>query len=303
MRFLLKEIYKFLYKITHAKKYHHNRKRWPYVSIIRSKNGEIVEFFYKKEKINIKPLSHYQNKYSGEVLLVATGPSINEISFKNKTTIPVFGVNGAYTLKEFLDFNFYIITDEHFFEHRPNIMLDVISNSNITLFIIIDVLTQIIDHCGGNNIKCTLVIIENYCSKIYKPKFKIEDINKDHFDSKTNFLSLNEKNIAFTTDIKNGIFAEKTVIYWALQVISFLNYDKIYIAGLDMNNFDKPRFYENENDKIDTQLNDDFDGIISGFRLASDVFNKKNIEVINLSANSAVPDSVFKKSNYSKFFG
>ena len=164
-------------------------------------------------------------------------------------------------------------------------------------------MTQIIDHCGGNNIKCTLVIIENYCSKIYKPKFKIEDINKDHFDSKTNFLSLNEKNIAFTTDIKNGIFAEKTVIYWALQVISFLNYDKIYIAGLDMNNFDKPRFYENENDKIDTQLNDDFDGIISGFRLASDVFNKKNIEVINLSANSAVPDSIFKKSNYSKFFG
>ena len=248
-------------------------------------------------------MSHYQNKYSGEVLLVATGPSINEISFKNKTTIPVFGVNGAYTLKEFLDFNFYIITDEHFFEHRPNIMLDVISNSNITLFIIIDVLTQIIDHCGGDNIKCTLVIIENYCSKIYKPKFKIEDINKDHFDSKTNFLSLNEKNIAFTTDIKNGIFAEKTVIYWALQVISFLNYDKIYIAGLDMNNFDKPRFYENENDKIDTQLNDDFNGIISGFRLASDVFNKKNIEVINLSANSAVPDSIFKKSNYSKFFG
>lgn len=295
------EFNKFFYRITHPKSYHHNRKRWPYVKIERAKNGEIVSFTYKKQKIDILPISHLKNKFNGEILLIATGPSINSIDFKN-VNIPVFGVNGAYKLKNVLNFNFYIITDEHFFEHRPNILLDVISNPEITLFIIIDVLTQILDHCGKEELKCSIVIIENICAKIYRPKLKIEDLDKDIFDSKTNFLSSDNPNIAFTTDITNGIFAERTVIYWALQVISFLNYNKIYIAGLDMNNFDKPRFYETENDKIPTQLKEDFDGIMSGFQLASHVFKLKNIEVINLSMQSAIPDSVFVKSDYRYYF-
>lgn len=303
LRKIIIEFNKFSYKITHSRSYHHNRKRWPYVKIKRNETGEITEFIYRKEKIKIKPISSFKNKFTGEVLLIATGPSIKEINFKNKIDIPVFGVNGAYTLKQFLNFNFYVITDEHFFEHRPNIMIDVISNPNITLFIILDVITQIIDCCGKDKIKCSIVIIENYCSKIYQPQLKIEQINKSIFDSQTNFLSSNKSNIAFTIDISNGIFAEKTVVYWTLQIIAFLNFNKIYIAGLDMNDFDKPRFYETESDKIHTQLKEDFDGIISAFELVNEVFKLKNIEIVNLSANSAIPDSIFNKSNYQSFFG
>ena len=70
-----------------------------------------------------------------------------------------------------------------------------------------------------------------------------------------------------------------------------------------MNNFDKPRFYENEKNKIHTQLEQDRQSIMAAFKHASYVFkNNLNIKVINLSINSSISDNIFEKSEYNKYF-
>jgi hypothetical protein len=75
-----------------------------------------------------------------------------------------------------------------------------------------------------------------------------------------------------------------TVIYWALQIIYFLGFRKIYIAGLDMNNFNQPRFYESSDSMLPSYLEDKVHNlVIPSLKLGSKIFKSDNIEVINLS--------------------
>ncbi|KFX13625.1 sugar glycosyltransferase [Pectobacterium atrosepticum] len=296
------EIYKFLYKVAHSKKYHHNRKRWPYVKIKRNKGHEIIEFSYKEKKIPLLEIDKIRGKQKGSILLIATGPSINEIELNKELKIPVIGVNGSYYLNSKIDFSFYVVTDIHFPDHRPNIIKEIIEDKNIILFTTIDIIIKIIDKYSEESLNCSVSIIEDLNERIYEPKLNFNDLclfykNKSYFHpDKTN-------KIGFSSDIKDGIFPGKTVVYWTLQIISHLGFEKIYIIGMDMNNFDKPRFYEDKNDKIHTQLNNDIDSIITSLKHASHVLEDKlGIEVINLSPNSAVPESIFKKSEFKKYF-
>jgi hypothetical protein len=43
-------------------------------------------------------------------------------------------------------------------------------------------------------------------------------------------------------------------VYWAFQIIAFLGFKQLFIAGLDMNNFNLPRFYETHENKLPTFL-------------------------------------------------
>ena len=99
------------------------------------------------------------------------------------------------------------------------------------------------------------------------------------------------------------MFDAGTVVYWSLQILAFLGFNKIYIAGLDMNNFSKPRFYETTDNMLPSFLNEKLhDIIIPAFTLASQALRNKNIEVINLSQDSAIPSYIFPKLDYRDAF-
>lgn len=297
---LMNELYKSLYRITHQKSYHHNRKRWPYVKIERNKNGELTKLVYKKKNIPLITLSSVKNKFSGPILVAATGPSVKNITFNEKPIIPVMGVNGAYFLKSKIDFNFYVITDIHFPDHRPDILEKVVSDKKIILFAIVDVIIKIINMFPSERINCSFSAIEDYEEKIYQKKKTARDVifecNKDYIHSNSDGI------IGFSSNISNGVFSGKTVVYWALQIITHLGFNDIYIIGLDMNNFDKPRFYETNDDKIHTQLPDDIELIIASLKHASEVLkNKLNVNVINLSKYSSISEEIFKKADYKEY--
>lgn len=103
--------------------------------------------------------------------------------------------------------------------------------------------------------------------------------------------------------MRHGVVDAGTVMYWALQVLYFLGFKKIYIAGLDLNNFNQPRFYENFNTMLPSFLEDKIKNIVfPAMELASHVFKKDNITVINLSPQSALPDSVFPRKDFTDVF-
>ena len=93
--------------------------------------------------------------------------------------------------------------------------------------------------------------------------------------------------LGFSQDIRCGIFDAGTVAYWALQIIAYLGFKQLFIAGLDMNNFHQPRFYETEQDRLPTFLADKVESlVIPAFRHAGAIMKKQQIAIKNLSCTA-----------------
>lgn len=288
--------FKQIYRYTRPRTFRHNENLWPYTRISRAETGEITQLRYKGCDIPLVDLSALQNSASGTVLLTATGPSINTIDFsKLPGNIPAMGVNGAYFLSEKVNLSLYVIVDMEFYDRRQDIIRAVISDPNILLFTTMHGIAKIIDR-HRESLQCRLALIEDACYKIYQPK--VADQQKwEHYRHTAGVYFCNSnRNICFSTDIRNGIFDAGTVAYWALQILFYLGFKKLLVAGLDMNNFNQPRFYENSDSMLPSYLENKVDDIVMpSLAHAARVMETHNVEVINLSPESAVPDTIFKK--------
>ncbi|MCT4714164.1 sugar glycosyltransferase [Enterobacteriaceae bacterium H18W14] len=292
-----------IYRYTHPRSMRHNENLWPFVKIQRNANDAISLLTYKNENVPLVDLSALKGFYAGEVLLTATGPSIKNIDFSRIPSLPTVGVNGAWHLNKYLHFDIYIIVDMLFIDNKPEILKEIICNRDLILFTTTHGIIRLIDKFSLENIQCQIAIIEDKCYQIYKPTIKKSDINKNFALEKSVIFSDANNDIAFNYDIRSGIFDAGTVVYWSLQVLAFLGFNKIYIAGLDMNNFSSPRFYETQKEMLPSFLADKLDSlIIPAFKLARYALNEHHVEVINLSIESAVPSHIFSKMDYSDAF-
>jgi len=294
MKSLLKQIYRY----THPRAYRHNENLWPYLKIKRAEQGHISELNINGKPIAISDINALQHKFQGDLLLVASGPSVKETDFSTLTTTPAMGVNGAISLQAGINFNFYVVIDMTFIDQRQSIIKDIISREDLYFFTTAHGILKIVNKFGHHKIKCNICLIEDACYKIYQPSLSDCEIKEQFQNSPDVMFDKNNEYIAFNKDIREGIFDSGTVVYWALQIIFYLGFQRIIIAGLDMNNFNQPRFYENANDRLPSFLENKVDSlIIPAFSLASNTFKENNISVINLSKNSAIDSSIFQKLN------
>lgn len=298
---MMQSLYKQFYRYTHPRAYRHNENLWPYIKIARAGSGEINSLIVNNKKIPIIPLSSLKNAFSGRILLSATGPSVNNLNFDLIPPMPCMGVNGAYHLQENLNFEFYIIVDMSFFDHRAELIGKIIKNEKIHLFTTVHGFLKLQKIYGLDSVKCKLIPVEDINFKIFEKKTNTSDAYlKSH---KNVIFDKDNREIAFNCDARTGIVDAATVIYWALQIIPFLGFKEIYIIGLDMNKFNAPRFYENKKNKLPTTLDENlYNQIIPALDHASRIFQEKGITVLNLSPESAIPDSIFKKENGNEFF-
>lgn len=292
--------FKQIYRYTRPRAYRHNENLWPFCRITRSLTGEITQLRYKGQPV---PLIDWRQRFSGDALITATGPSINEIDFSRLPPMTIVGVNGAYALKDRLNFQLYIIVDMGFIDHRPNTLQSVITDPMLTLFTTLHGIARIINRFTLAAVRCRLALIEDACSRIYKPRVPRDEVACYFSQDPHIRFSPNHPNIAFTTDIRKGIFDAGTVVFWALQILLFLGFTRMYIAGLDMNNFHQPRFYESDQDKLPSFLAEKFESIIvPAFTLAGKVLPQYGVEVRNLSLNSALSSKIFEKINFNNAF-
>lgn len=287
MRFTLllnlfkKNIYKYIYKIFSHQNKKHNRRFWPYYSIKRSQQGFLEKIYFKKKIVadNTRSLKISNTR----CMLITTGPSIKEMdrSFFEKNDLDYIGVNGAIELRN-INFKAYIIIDHDFVLNRFDLVEKVLKSSCI-FFTVPRCLDIIISKVNICDIRCEIKVIE----KITDNKIEVllgevieNNINKKHFYIYENF--------GFSSQIFDAIFDYHTVAYAALQIIYYLKYQTIYIAGLDMNNFQNPRFYESIDNKQPSHLDQNLDAIIHAFNTASHFFQAHNISVYNLSKDSLI---------------
>lgn len=299
----MSSLFKQLYRYTRPRSYRHNENLWPWARIDRRATGEIASLRYKGQSVPLVALSDLQGSYRGDVLLTATGPSVNSIDFSRLPPMTTLGVNGAYSLEDRRRFDLYIIVDMGFIDRKSALIARIIANRQLLLFTTLHGIARLIDRFGLAAIQCRLVLIEDACYRIYQPAIATGEM-AEHLQQDSRYVfSTPHPEIAFSRDIRAGIVDAGTVVYWALQILLFLGFSRFYIAGLDMTHFHQPRFYETEQDKLPSFLEEKFDTlIVPAFSLAGDILRQRGIEVINLSVNSALGDSIFKKVSYHDAF-
>lgn len=298
-RSFLKQVYRY----SHTRPYRHNENLWPYVKIERGDGGEITALYYKHRPVKIVPLSKLHNSCQGEALLTATGPSVKTLRFENIPVMPAIGVNGAYFLNQQVNFRFYVIVDMGFIDSRPEIVRNVIQRTELTLFTTVHGIVRILDRFGQEAIRCRLTVVEDASCKIYHPRLESGELHDYYHRENGVVFSKENRTLAFSQDIRCGIFDAGTVAYWAMQIIAYLGFKQLFIAGLDMNNFHQPRFYETEQDRLPTFLADKVESlVIPAFRHAGAVMKKQQIAIKNLSLHSAIESDIFEKVDGNVYF-
>lgn len=295
--------FKQIYRYSHSRPYRHNENLWPYVKIERAESGEIVEFHYKSQMIPIVKFSALKNRFQGPILLTATGPSVSSVCFSDIPEMPAIGVNGAYFLSQQVSFRFYVIVDMGFIDQRPDIIEDIVLAEDLILFTTVHGVAKIIDRFTLAGVKCQFAVIEDAAFKIYSPKINPPALWEHYRHNSNVYFSAVCKFIAFSHDIRHGIFDAGTVVYWVFQIIAFLGFKQLFIVGLDMNNFHLPRFYETPENKLPTFLPEKVeDMIIPAFSHAAERMKINNIAVKNFSLASAIDTRIFEKVDCSDFF-
>ncbi|QGU89466.1 sugar glycosyltransferase [Erwinia sorbitola] len=288
--------FKQIYRYSHSRRFRHNENLWPYVKIKRASEGHISSLSVRGQPVAIVNLSDIARKYSGDLLLIASGPSVNETDFSPLQHLPAMGVNGSWFMHDKTNFKFFVIVDMTFIDQRQSMVKEMINDPDILFFTTVRGVVKVIEYFGYSAIRCQIAIVEDACFKSFQPQVLTEEIHQSYQDEESVSFCKTDRNIAFFKDIRKGVFDAGTVAHWALQIIQFMGFSRVIIAGLDMNNFQQPRFYENENDKSPCGLEQQFSGLIEpAFRHASQVLKENSIEVLNLSLNSALDSSIFKK--------
>lgn len=281
-------MYKTIYRNTHSKKHQHNKKMWPYFCLSRDADNRIEGMTFKDQPLNLAGPDDLRINANKPVVICASGPSVNSIPgrFFDSNQYDFIGVNGVITLANScagLNFNYYVIIDDSFILGRLDLVKDIIASPNHILLCNYKVLHAILFNFPLDSVVCKLKIIELYARGIaYKTLGKAEEISPgdQHYYW--------HREYGFSAHMDRYFFDYGTVAYVALQVAVALGYQKILLAGLDMNNFHLPRFYEQTGHVQPTGLEALFEKIDSAFLTASGYCKAHGIEVINLSPDSAI---------------
>ncbi|HGN1705955.1 TPA: lipopolysaccharide core biosynthesis protein RfaZ [Providencia rettgeri] len=278
---------KTLYRLFHSKKYHHNKNIWHLFGVSRNKLNEITEITYKNKKLKVNTnLPNLIKQKHKKLIIVATGPSVNEIpkDFFDLEQYDFLGVNGAISLSN-IKFRFYCIIDQSFVSNRIDLVRKIVSDDEITLFCNFLSLHEILKFIDVSEINCSFKILDLVTDGIgYLFLDEKKVVNENYASDNHHWFN----GYGFSSNINEFVFDYGTVAYPALQIGYFLGYKQLYFIGLDMNNFNKPRFYENDSNTLPTSLEHQLTVIQNAFNSASHFLAEAGIKVTNLSLNSSI---------------
>ena len=279
--YVIRNLAKYTYKFLHPNSYKHNRRYWPFYRVIRNEQGHIEKVFYRKQLVAEQSTAITPTHPT--CVLVATGPSSKSIpaQYIDNKDIDFVGMNGAIALTH-INFKHYVIIDHDFIQNRFDLVQQVL-NTRCNFFTTARCLDEILKKISLQNIQCQIKIIEIMSTG------KLERFMGDTLQQHSNHPhAFFDQGFGFSLNYHDFIFDYYTVAYVALQIIFGLNYKTIYMVGVDLNHLNAPRFYETEQNKQPTLLNQHLDEILTAFNTASILFKQKNIEVYNLSESSLV---------------
>ena len=300
-RSLIKQIYRY----TRSRSFRHSEKIWPYVSIRRDANGCLCEPKYLGKPISVLSLDEVSALKSDDLVIIASGPSVKQIDLNPLLQADWLAVNGStHILKQYPNksLQYYAVIDQGFVQDRIEIIAEVLSNPTVIFFTNLFCLHKIYELIGFKSVLAKVVVFEDRQEAVYLPKITFSELEVVAQSSAAKLSWCKEHNVGFTRDMYRGYISGGTVVYFALQIAAALDYKRVFLAGVDMKNFDAPRFYENENNRLETRLHQEFaQTIYPSFSLAAEVFHEKGMEGYNLCLDSGLDDTIFPRIDLAEF--
>jgi len=293
-----------LWRLLHPKEMRHSRRLWPYVrEVKRDSNGSIQHFkvWPADWHLQLTPAEQVQKPENHTGHIILSGPSVKEIDYHQFSMPCVMGVNGSFALRKDYDiwFDYYVIIDNSFVRDQLELTRQIVA-SDLVLFARVGVLKEINLRLPASCVKCRFVILEEVDTPAYQAKPSVASLQERARCHRAFTLFDAERCMGFSADITQGVFGARTVAYDALQIMVWLGMTEIYFHGLDMGDAaTAPRFYETVDNKTSTTLHKNFRNVIEpAFRYAGEYLRNHNINVYNLSLNSALDESTFVKRDW-----
>ncbi|MBU2877758.1 hypothetical protein [Aliiglaciecola lipolytica] len=162
-----------------------------------------------------------------KVLILGTGPSLNDIELERINVDAVIYLNNAVTIRKRIKNikEYVVITD---FLRMTELRPQLISDSSLTVL------------CSSDKI-----FNPNIDSKIFDDPFLFIYPKVDYeATSKSVNMAVSPSKL-LSEDILEGIYLGKSVVFPAIQIASYLGFSSMYLGGVDMNPNEKVYFNEN----------------------------------------------------------
>ena len=300
-RSLIKQVYRY----TRSRSYRHSEKIWPYIGITRDDDGCVRVSRYLGKVIPVLTLSDVAKVRADDLVIVASGPSMGQLDLNPLLQADWMAVNGSPSvLERYPDkgLQYYAVIDQGFVQDRIHTIAEILSNPHVTFFTNLFCLRKIYELIGCKNVLAHVVLFEDRQKAVYLPKVEFSEMAQLAQDSAAKLLWRAEHNVGFTRDMYRGYVSGGTVVYFALQIAAALGYKRVFLAGVDMKNFEAPRFYENEQNRLATRLHLEFEQTIyPSFALAAEVYRELGIQAYNLCLDSGLDDAIFPRIDLAQF--
>ena len=259
------------------------------------------EELYDKVKFNDGKIAYFKNiknflKNHEEISILASGPSINQIDLNQFKHQSIALLNGSLRLLDKIPESnkvYHFVSDPNFIQTNST-LYDLENKNNIVFIYSVRAVYELYEY----NPKFILDRIDNFYifdqieEPFQKSKKNIEELDK--LKSKSFYFD-RQKNLGFSIEPNLGFFNGRTILFIALQIFTFLEFKSFHLYGVDMGG--DIRFYDhNEKNRAPSYLDKDFEKVIlPSLIIFADYCLKNNINIINYSENSRIPDSVIKK--------
>lgn len=295
---------KWLYRKTLPSGFRHLKRLHPDFKLRRLGIPEdsYYEIFWKQKLVGItNPLSNLTKLQSKRCFIVATGPSLNEIDFKQLTNETLLGVNGAVAkCNKNVFMQYHFISDASFVLTRLSFVENMISSGADCLFSFATL--NNICECqpellGAKNVFLLPEMnLEYDVPQKSATAFDLWAKSQPEIILHDNSRLMNGR-VGFSKNINLGVFTAQTVVFEAVQTAAYLGFKKINILGMDLNfSQDTSRFYEHKSDAVKSRINRDFEPyVLPSFEVAGKIAELEGFEIFNLSPCSRLSETVIKK--------
>ncbi|WP_182406431.1 hypothetical protein [Psychrobacter sp. GP33] len=272
-----------------------------------------ADFVINDQLITIKAFNAseaQQNLHGQAVNIIASGPSISELSFSMLQDTATIFINGSISLIGQHDFTRvvgYVISDDRFINHQPEILQTYYKGQPLYATLAVFE-AMVITH---PEIMCTYYDsmrilypvdrpwgVKSNQSLLSKLTFKNKWLHRrkplscftddDHF-----IIDASHKPAAIgvSLDITHGFVEAGTVAYVAMQLAFARQASAIHLYGIDLLNSSQPRFYESASNSAPSKLDKAVhERIVPSFDLLAKVYKSHGVSVIN---HSPISQSLF----------
>lgn len=247
-------------------------------------------------------LTELRDSCSGDLFIVASGPSARAFPLERYSHLPMIAVNGSIRL--FTEAGvapyFYLCDDSSFVRNRLPLLMEAVQFAQRLALSprVIDSLLERAPHAlDGRNVYRFQRVnrLAEDCAALGDRRFAWR-ARKDH-DLECRFSLFRQKpnRIGFSRNLGKGYFSNRTVPYAGVQLAHHLGFNRVFMIGLDLNS-SAGRFYEQGSEAVPSRLDGDYeDYILPCFQLMSERVINPKFQVYNLSAESRLPDSIVPK--------